>query len=399
MNKRKIAVVLVDRANYGRLKPVMEALKAHPALELQTVCTGTMVLERFGSPVRIVEADGFTVSSEVYIELEGSVPATMAKSLGFAVIEFTGEFQRLRPDIVLIIGDRYEALAAGIAASYMNLCIAHVQGGEVSGSIDESARHCLTKLAHYHFPATQRSAEYIVRMGEREDTVFNVGCPSGDIAVKLDKTLPVDAFKKGIGAEIDPLKPYLLVLFHPVTTDFGKEGNEATQLLEAINDTNQQALWLWPNIDAGADHVSKAIRTFRELRDPPRLRLIKNFPPDAYLRVLANAACAVGNSSSFVRDSTFFGTPVVLIGDRQTGREVEENLMAVDCSYDKITAAIRSQLKHGRYAPSRLYGDGRASQRIADTLAKAPLYVQKTLDYVTQPKLDEYEKSNFINRQ
>ena len=162
---RKVCVVLVDRANYGRLKPVMRAIHDHPCLQLQVLAAGTMMLERFDQPVNVVRDDGFPVDGEIYIELEGSNPATMAKSVGFGLIEFASEFQRLKPDLVLLIGDRYEAVSAAIAAAYMNLCVAHVQGGEISGSIDESARHAITKFAHYHFPSTKRSAEYIIRMG------------------------------------------------------------------------------------------------------------------------------------------------------------------------------------------------------------------------------------------
>lgn len=382
MPKRKIAAILVDRANYGRMKPVLDAIRRHPDLELQLVCAGTMVLERFGLPVNIVKEDGFTVDSEIYIELEGSVPTTMAKSLGFAVIEFTGEFQRLKPDMVLIIGDRYEAFAAGIAAAYMNICVAHIQGGEVSGSIDESARHCLTKLAQYHFPATARAAEFIERMGERKDTVFRVGCPGGDIARTLDKTLPPDVFDRGIGAPIDPARPYLMVIVHPITTEFGMERDETDLLLRAMAEINQPTLWLWPNIDAGSDHVSKAIRAYREKNEANWLRLVKNYPPDMYLKLLANAACVVGNSSSFVRDSSFFGTPVVLVGDRQEGREVAENVQHADYDGGQIVRTVRKQLEHGRYAPSKLYGDGHASERIAGALASVPIYIQKILGYV-----------------
>ena len=180
--RRKVCVVLVDRANYGRMKPVMQAIAAHPDLELQVLAAGTMVLERFQQPVKIVRQDGFDIHGEIYMELEGSTPATMAKSVGFGVVEFASEFQRLKPDLVLLIGDRYEALAAALAAAYMNLCIAHIQGGEVSGSIDESARHAISKFAHYHFPSTQRSAAYLRRMGERPDTILAIGCPSSDIA-------------------------------------------------------------------------------------------------------------------------------------------------------------------------------------------------------------------------
>ncbi len=379
---RRIAVVLVDRANYGRLKPVMQAIKDHPELDLQVVCGGTMVLDRFDTPLRLVEADGFRVDGEIYIELEGSTPSTMAKSLGFGVIEFASEFTRLKPDVVLVIGDRYEGLAAALAASYMNLCLAHVQGGEVSGSIDESARHCISKLAHYHYPSTMRSAEFLVRMGEFPETVQMVGCPSGDIARTIDRQLPPGIFEDGVGAPIDPAKPYMLFVFHPVTTHFGEETSEIDHLLAACDPIGMQVVWLWPNIDAGADRVSRAIRRFRESHHPSWLRLIKNFPPEDYLRVLSNAACAVGNSSSFVRDSSFFGTPVVLIGDRQGGREVAHNVLQIDDPCADIYDAITAQLMHGRYPPSALYGDGHASTRIAQHLATLKPFVQKRLAYI-----------------
>ncbi|HMJ14352.1 MAG TPA: UDP-N-acetylglucosamine 2-epimerase, partial [Polyangiaceae bacterium] len=187
--RRKVCVVLVDRANYGRLKPVMAAIAADSRLELQVLCTGTMVLERFDQPARLVRADGFPVDAMAYVELEGSTPVTMAKSVGVALLEIASELRQLAPDVMLVIGDRYEALAATIAAAYMNIPIAHMQGGEVSGSIDESARHAITKFAQFHFPSTQRSADYLIRMGERPETVLTIGCPSSDIARVLDRTL------------------------------------------------------------------------------------------------------------------------------------------------------------------------------------------------------------------
>lgn len=380
--RKKIAVVLVDRANYGRLKPVMQAIEEHRSLVLQVVCGGTMVLDRFDRPVRIVEADGFTVSGEVYVELEGSTPSTMAKSLGFGIIEFSSEFARLKPDVVLVIGDRYEGLAAALAASYMNICLAHVQGGEVSGSIDESARHAISKLAHYHFPSTVRSAEFLVRMGEPPETVFMVGCPSGDLALGLDRHLPPTLFDDGVGTHIDTAKPFILVVFHPVTTKFATECNEVDELLEACNELGEQVVWLWPNIDAGADNVSRVIRRFRESKHPSWLRLMKNFPPEDYLRVLSHAACAVGNSSSFVRDASFFGTPVVLLGDRQRGREYAQNVVPVEGGKQRILEAVSAQMRRGKYPPSMLYGDGRASARIADHLATLTPFAQKRLGYV-----------------
>jgi UDP-hydrolysing UDP-N-acetyl-D-glucosamine 2-epimerase len=381
--RRKVCVVLVDRANYGRLKPVMEAIKVHPELELQVLAAGTMVLERFHQPVQVIRSDGFQVDGEIYIELEGSTPVTMAKSVGFGVVEFASEFQRLKPDLILLIGDRYEALAATVAAAYMNICIAHIQGGEVSGSIDESTRHAITKFAHFHFPSTRRSSEYLIRMGENPETILTVGCPSSDIARQLDRTLlPEMANAGGSGVWIDITKPFLLVIFHPTTTEYGTERRAMEELLKALNIVKTPTLLLWPNIDAGADHISKAIRVFRDQTKQKWLRTLTNLSPENYLKVLANASCAIGNSSSFVRDASYFGTPVVLAGARQDGRETDEHVMPVNIAATDIVAAIRTQLAHGRYLPSILYGDGYVSQRIAEGLARLAPYVQKRLHYI-----------------
>ena len=381
-NPRKICVVLVDRANYGRLKPVLTAIQQRPTLKLQVLATGTMVLERFDQPVKIVRADGFPVEGEVYIELEGSTPATMAKSVGFGLVEFASEFHRLKPDLVLLIGDRYEALAAAIAAAYMNIPIVHLQGGEVSGSIDESARHAISKFSQFHFPATKRSAEFLVRMGERRDTILGIGCPSSDIARVFERKLdPSVLNSRGHGIEIDPAKPFLLVLFHPTTTEYGGERAEMDAVLRAVREVRLPTVLLWPNIDAGSDHISKAIREFRTLESVDFLRTMTNLGPENYLKVLANAACAIGNSSSFVRDASYFGTPIVLVGNRQNGRETDIHVSRVAAKTEVVLAALRRQLAHGRYAPSTLYGDGHVSERIANALESLVPYVQKRLAY------------------
>ena len=380
---RKILTVLVDRANFGRLWPVMKQIQQHPQLKLQTLCAGSMVLERFGRPVDIVEKMGFTVDARVYMELEGSVPLSMAKSLGIGVMEFASEVSRLAPDIVLLIGDRYEALAAALASVYSNVTLAHIQGGEVSGSVDESARHAITKLAHYHFPATRRAAEFVTRMGETPDTVFPVGCPCGDFIRQLDLKLPDDVFAGGDPAVVvDPRKPYFLVIYHPVTTEFGDERHQVSELLGALEEFHRPTVWLWPNIDAGSDHISKELRRFRTQKHPEWLKFLVNFTPENFQRVLANAACAIGNSSSFVRDSTFTGAPVVLIGDRQEGRELGHNAVVVPSEKDAIRTAIEKQVKHGRYPADALYGDGFAAEKIVARLAEIPLYTQKHLAYI-----------------
>ncbi len=380
--RRRICVILVDRANYGRLWPVMKEIKKNQKLELQVICSGTMVLDRFANTYKEVEEDGFGIDAKVYMEVEGNTPMTMAKSVGLGIVEFATELNRLHPDIVLLIGDRYEALSAAIAAAYSNIPIAHVQGGEVSGSIDESARHAITKFSHWHFPATQKAADHILSMGERRDCVFNYGCPVGDYILNLDTRLPDDVFSYGSGANIDSRKDFNLVIFHPVTTEYGTETQATNELLSALNELQFPTLFLWPNIDAGADHISREIRRYWDKNRNNWLRFIKNIPPKHFQRVLKKCKVAIGNSSSFVRDTTFMGTPVVLIGDRQEGRETGINVTVVPPLRNEILAAVRRQMEHGRYPVETIYGKGGAAKKIAATLAKVPLYVQKRLDYI-----------------
>jgi UDP-N-acetylglucosamine 2-epimerase len=222
-------------------------------------------------------------------------------------------------------------------------------------------------------------------MGERKDTVLTVGCPSSDIARSIDKTLPSEVVNsRGNGAVIDVTKPFFLVIFHPTTTEYGGERKQMEELLLGLNEIKQPTLLLWPNIDAGSDHVSKAVRVFRDQHKPDWLRTLINLSPDDYLRVLANASCAIGNSSSFVRDASYFGTPVVLVGNRQEGRETDEHVIHTDPVAAQVAGTVRKQLAHGRYAPSSLYGDGHVAERIANTVATLKPYVQKRLDYIYQ---------------
>lgn len=378
---RKILSILVDRANYGRMKPVLNTLQEDPDIELEVLCTGTMLLPRFGQVVNIVESDGFNVTSKVYMEIEGSNPTTMSKSIGLGIVQFSTEFERIKPDFILLIGDRYEALSAAISAAYMNLPIAHIQGGEVSGSIDESCRHAITKFSHLHFPSTQRAADYIERMGESKESVFNVGCPAGDYILTLPDNLSNDDLIGGIGNPIDISKPYLLVIFHPVTTHLDTR-YEVEEILEALDYIGMQTIWLWPNVDAGSDRISSGIRAFRERKDADWLYLIKNLPPETFQKVLKNAACAVGNSSSFIRDSTFSGVPVVLVGDRQVGRERGSNLIEAEFDKKNIIEKVKYQIDHGRYDGCQIYGTGDASNKITNIIKHFEPNIQKTINYV-----------------
>ena len=372
-----ITAVLVDRANYGRLKPVLEIMRDDSDIELNLVCTGTMLLNRFGKSVELVKNDGFDVSEEIYIELEGSVLSTMAKSIGLAVIELSNVFQKQSPDFVLLVGDRSEALGAAIAAVYQNICLIHIQGGEITGSIDESARHAITKLAHYHFPSTKQSGKNIVQMGEHEECVFPYGCPSADVVFRSRKDISNISFKAGVGPDLNFSNDYLLVLFHPVTTEYSSSEEQMEELLSAVKELNMQTVLIWPNIDAGADGVSQAIRIFREDNNQIKLRAYKNFEPEEYIPLLDNAVCAVGNSSSFIRDASFLGTPIVLIGSRQNGREYSDAVTHVKPDSVDIFNAVKKQIKHGKYQASTLYGKYGVSNKIVNKILTLNKYVQK----------------------
>lgn len=391
--KIKIAALIVDRANYGRLRPVLLELKNNPDIQLEIIVSGSMLLDRFGKVEREVIKDGFEISSRIYVELEGSNPITMAKSTGLAVLEFSNELARLKPDFLLAIGDRYEALGAVIAAAYLNICIIHLQGGEVSGSIDECARHAITKFSHYHFPATERSRDFLIRMGENPDHVFNLGCPVVDVIAGIDSIIPEKVFDQGVGRKFSPDEKFLLVMFHPVTTSYGTAMEEnVEELLLALDELKIPTVWIWPNIDAGADNISRRLRQYREKNEDTWLHLFKNFSPDTFQKVLKKAVCAIGNSSSFVRDSTFHGTPVVLIGGRQLGRETGENTTKVKCKKNEILQAIKKQMLHGEYKPSTMYGVPGAAKNIATKIAQLKPYNNKYLYYVSEEQ-NEYFNS------
>lgn len=381
--RRKVCVVVASRANYGRIKAVMRAVQQHPALELRLIVGASALLERYGKVVDIIVRDGFTPDARVHLVLEGETPATMAKSTAIGILELATAFETLEPDIVLTVADRYETMATAVAASYMNIPLAHTQGGEVTGSIDESVRHAITKLAHVHFPTTDLSRERLLRMGEDPARVFLTGCPSIDAIADLDLTLRAKVLAQtGVGAAIDPASRFLLVLQHPVTTEYDEAAEQIEETIEAIRRLQHPTVWLWPNVDAGSDAISKRLRLFREQERPAYLHFYRNFSVEDFARVMNAAGCAVGNTSSSIREGSYLGMPAVNIGSRQHGRERGANVIDVPNEADAIEQAIRTQLAAGRYERSTLYGDGHAAERIAQHLAAVPLKpIQKVLTY------------------
>ena len=386
MANRKVCVVVGSRANYGSIKSVMRAVVDHNDLELQLVVCASAILDRYGAVVDLIEADGFEPSVRVHMLVEGETPLTMAKSTGLGLLELAGIFDSLQPDVVITVGDRFETIATAVAAAYMNLPLAHTMGGETSGTIDESVRHAVTKLAHIHFPANKLAGENIIRMGEDPSAVHVVGCPRIDLVADISRDnghLPIDEIVwNGVGPPLDLSEPYLVVSEHPVTTEFGEGQKQINETLEAISSMNMPTVMLWPNADAGAEDIARGIRIFREQN--PRndhLHVFKNLPVETYIRLMYNSACIVGNSSSAIREGPFLGVPAVNIGTRQASRGRGQNVIDVGHDRESIADAILKQVKHGPYPSDPVYGDGHAGQRIAEILSTSEFQIQKRLHY------------------
>ena len=386
---RSVCVVVTARPSYSRVRTALAAIEAHPDLDLQLVVASSALLDRYGSAVDQIEADGFHIDERVYTVVEGENPTTMAKSTGLGLLELASVFDRLRPDVVVTIADRYETIATAVAAAYQNIPLAHLQGGEITGSIDEKVRHAVTKLADLHLVSTDLAAERVIRMGEDPAAVYVTGCPSIDLAEEILGAPDLDfdpiARYGGVGDPLDLNDGYLVVMQHPVTTEYGQARHDVLETLHAVREVGMAALWFWPNPDAGTDGTSNGIRSFREsLHDdgqPHRLHFFKNMAPTDFLRLALNSRCLVGNSSVAIRECSYLGIPAVNIGTRQDGRERGTNV--VDAGYDRveIAAAIAERLDAGRAVGDDLYGDGKAGARIADLLATVALTTTKRLTY------------------
>jgi UDP-hydrolysing UDP-N-acetyl-D-glucosamine 2-epimerase len=381
--RRKICVVVASRANYARIKSVLSAVNERGDLELQTIAAASTLLERFGTSVDVMERDGFEPSALIRLIIEGETPTTMAKSTGLGLLELPTVFEMLEPDIVVTVADRFETIATAVSAAYMNLPVAHTQGGEVSGSIDESVRHAVTKLAHLHFPATELSARRVIAMGEDPATVFRVGCPSIDLVAQADLSIRRDTLDSfgGAGSQIDLEQPFVLMVQHPVTTEYGQGFEQINETLDAAVSVGMQALVFWPNVDAGSEEVAKGIRQFRERGLAHGFHFFRNLPPEVFFKLMAHCACMVGNSSAALREGAFLGTPAVSVGTRQSGRECGANVTWTENDAEAIADATREQIAHGPYDRDERFGDGTAGSRIADVLASARPSIQKRLSY------------------
>lgn len=261
--KRKIGVVVTARPSYSRIKTALTAINNHPGLELQLVVAASALLERYGSAIDYIKKDGFEIAAKVFNVLEGENLTAAAKTTGIGILELSTVFDNLKPDIVITIADRFETMATAIAASYMNIPLVHIQGGEVTGNIDEKVRHAITKLADYHFVASQGAKDRVLKLGEEENSIFNTGCPSIDLAKNVleNPKLDFDPYQKygGVGACPDLSKGYIVVMQHPVTNEYSDSRKHINETLQAVKNSPIPVLWFWPNVDAGADGTSSGI--------------------------------------------------------------------------------------------------------------------------------------------
>ncbi|MFK2820696.1 UDP-N-acetylglucosamine 2-epimerase [Flavobacteriaceae sp. LMIT009] len=386
MNKRKICVVVTARPSYSRIKTALKAMQEHPSLELQLVVAGSALLDRYGNAVNYIEEDGFNINAKVFMVLEGENKTSMAKTTGLGVMELANIFYNLKPDAVVTIADRFETIATSIAAAYQNIPLIHVQGGEVTGNIDEKVRHANTKLADIHLVASEDAKDRLIKMGEEASYVFNTGCPSIDIAYQVNKSpaLNFDPIKKygGVGQDIDWEDGYLVVMQHPVTTEYNMAKEHVTTTLEVIHELQIPTFWFWPNVDAGADGTSNGIRTYREFQNPNNIHFFKNMIPEDFLRLLINSKGLVGNSSVGIRECAYLGVPVVNLGTRQNGRARGENVMDVDYNKEDIKEAIIAHINNDSSIDSdSIYGIGDSGKKIAEILAEVELRFHKTITY------------------
>jgi len=385
VKKRKICFIITSFIHYSRNLLILEELNNRSNVDFHVVIAGTALLSKYSAQGAYVEdmlkADGFKNLYEVHFNLEGSKLVVKAKTAGLGVIELSSLYNQIEPDIVVVRGDRFETLSAVIAASLMNIPIAHIEGGDVTGTIDESIRHAVTKLSHIHFATNEPARKRIIKMGERPEYVFNTGSPDIEVARKFAReSLDNDALRRtGSGAHIDTDNAYLITSYHPVTTELEYLAENTRTILQALYELGIPTFWFWPNFDAGAEEkIARELRAFNDTTKDHKIKFMRYIPPKQYLALLKRAKCLVGNSSAGIKECSYLGVPVVNLGSRQEKRLRGDYVLDASHNKKEIINAIERQLKKGSYPSSRLYYKPNTSKKIADTLATIDLYIQKS---------------------
>jgi GDP/UDP-N,N'-diacetylbacillosamine 2-epimerase (hydrolysing) len=380
---RKIAVVTGNRAEYGIYFPVLTAIQKSSKLDLSLIVTGMHLSDKFGHTVDEIEKDGFNIDAKIPLGLSEDSVVSMARDVGVCILGLTDAFEIIKPDILLVLGDRGEMLAAAIVGIYMNIPVAHLHGGEVSGTVDESVRHAITKLSHIHFPATEESAERIRKLGEDDFRIHVVGAPALD-------TIMAGNFvsKEEIGKrfDIDINKPIVIVVQHPVTTELDYVERQIRETMDAVVEFGEQTVVIYPNADAGGRQIIEIIEQYRNYTF---IRIFKNLRHVDYLSLMRSADLMVGNSSSGIIEAPSFGIPVVNIGTRQIGRQRGQNVIDVDYDKDAIIKAINIGLydKDFKCKASKCIspsGNGHAGTKVArilESIEITPKLMQKKIVY------------------
>lgn len=370
--KRRIACMTATRADYPRVKSVLREIISRPNLELKLIVTGMHLLKEFGYTVQEIEKDGFNICERVPMYSGDDSPYGMAKAAAQCADGMADALKRIKPDIFLITVDRIETLAAAMTGAFMNLPLAHIQGGEVTGTIDESIRHAVTKMSHIHFPATPDAAERIIRMGEDPAHVHQVGCPYMDIIRTL-----CHKSKKELSAiyGFNPKKRLALFTQHPVTTEYGQGARQMMKTIQALEKFPElEVIALYSNVDAGGREIIDI------MKKNPQFHIFPNIPDQDYLSLMKHANVMVGNSSAGIREAPSFHLPVVNIGTRQAGRLRAANVIDVPYHAKDIWKSIQKALysKAFKKKISRIinpYGDGHSAKRIVDILEKVEISV------------------------
>ena len=375
MSNRKICVVTGTRAEYGLLFWLMKEIEADAVLDLQLAVTGAHLSEKFGNTVSVIENDGFTVDARIDLDLSSDTPVGITRSLGLGVTGFGEAFERLAPDIVVVLGDRYETFAAAQAAMLARIPIAHIHGGEITeGAIDDAMRHAITKLSHLHFTAAEPYRTRVIQLGEHPDRVFSTG------AIGLDNIDRLDLLDRaGLEAEtgIPAGQGFFLVTYHPVTAGTGGEDREAEEMLNAFDGFGDYAVLLTGvNADPGHDHIAGLLSAYAEAQ-PNRVSMHGSLGQLRYLSAMKHSAGVIGNSSSGIIEAPALGVPTINIGDRQKGRLRAPSVLDCDGTKDAITAAIERALDPGFLAGLKdmdlPYGTPGASVEIERRLKGADL--------------------------
>ena len=365
--KRKIAVIASSRATYGYKRKIIQLIKKSQKLELQLIVTGMHLLKEYGHSIKEIEDDGHPVVAKVEMAIGGDTPSAWTKSIGLEIIKLAQVFSMIQPDILLVTGDRAEMFAAAIAAAYMNIPIAHIQAGDVSGHIDGSIRHAITKISHIHFSSCEDSAKRVRRLGEEPWRIFNVGAPQLDTIIH-DPKLPQKEISEKLSIDLN--KPTILIIQHPVLFEIDKAYSQMKETMEAIAELQIQTILIYPNIDAGGLEIIKAIREYEKI---PLFNIYRNLERKIFISLLKEVDILVGNSSCGILEAPSFKLPVINIGTRQEGRIQANNIINVGHNRSEIVNAIKKALfdqkfKGGLKKCINFYGDGYSSEKIVKIL-------------------------------